>query len=145
MESANIGLIVIDSVAAVFRLNSNYVQRAKDMRRMANNLLSYIDQYLCAVVCVNQVISYAFKVVHTKNIEIYFKVATVDVKNSTVPCLGLAWANLARTRIKISKTPKQVTRDTQVLNVRKFELMYSPHTPSDSAEFVITSKGLMNA
>lgn len=55
MSSVRIGLIIIDSVAAVFRTFTNYIERAKDMRKLANNLLHLADKYNCAVICVNQV------------------------------------------------------------------------------------------
>ncbi|KAM7363965.1 X-ray repair cross complementing protein spindle B isoform 2-T2 [Cochliomyia hominivorax] len=54
MSSVRIGLIIIDSVAAVFRTYTNYIERAKDMRKLANNLLYLADKYNCAVICVNQ-------------------------------------------------------------------------------------------
>lgn len=55
MSSVRIGLIIIDSVAAVFRTYTNYIERAKDMRKLANYLLHLADKYNCAVICVNQV------------------------------------------------------------------------------------------
>lgn len=55
MSSEHVRLIVIDSVAAVFRTYSDFVQRARDMRKLANCLLSLADRHNCAVVCVNQV------------------------------------------------------------------------------------------
>lgn len=55
MTSTRIGLIIIDSVAAVFRTYTNYIERAKDMRKLANSLLHLADKYNCAVICVNQV------------------------------------------------------------------------------------------
>lgn len=55
MTSTRIGLIIIDSVAALFRTYTNYIERAKDMRKLANSLLHLADKYNCAVICVNQV------------------------------------------------------------------------------------------
>lgn len=121
MESSTIGLIIIDSVAAVFRTNTNLIERAKQMRKLANCLLLYGDKYNCGVVCVNQV---------------------TTVNNVNVPCLGLAWAHLGRTRIKISKIPKQISVDKHLISLRKFEIMYSPDTPNEFTEFLITSKGI---
>ncbi|XP_073815138.1 X-ray repair cross complementing protein spindle B isoform X2 [Musca autumnalis] len=55
MTSERIRLIVIDSVAAVFRTYTDLIQRARDMRKLANCLLNLGDRYNCAVICVNQV------------------------------------------------------------------------------------------
>lgn len=52
-----IGLIVIDSVGAIFRTEtSDSFLRALDMRNLASSLLDLSNKYSpCAVICVNQV------------------------------------------------------------------------------------------
>uniref|UniRef100_A0A1A9VGG2 RecA family profile 1 domain-containing protein n=1 Tax=Glossina austeni TaxID=7395 RepID=A0A1A9VGG2_GLOAU len=125
MSSTCIKLIIIDSVAAVFRTYVDYVERSRDMRRLANHLLQLAYKYNSAVICVNQV-------------------ATVDEKYPDVPCLGLSWAHLGRTRIRISKIPKQIKLEGSLLTVRKLEVMYSPDTPNDFAEFLITKDGVVD-
>uniref|UniRef100_A0A1A9WEE6 RecA family profile 1 domain-containing protein n=1 Tax=Glossina brevipalpis TaxID=37001 RepID=A0A1A9WEE6_9MUSC len=123
MSSTCIKLIIIDSVAAVFRTYTDYVDRSRDMRRLANHLLHLAYKYNCVVICVNQV-------------------ATVDNEHPDVPCLGLSWSHLGRTRIRISKVPKQIKLQGRLLTVRKLEVMYSPDTPNDFAEFLITKDGV---
>ncbi|XP_075148122.1 X-ray repair cross complementing protein spindle B isoform X2 [Haematobia irritans] len=125
MATERVRLIVIDSVAAVFRTYTDFVQRARDMRRLANCLLSLADKYNCAIICVNQV-------------------ASISKKQPEVPCLGLAWAHLGRTRMRISKIPKQIKFPDKFLTVRKLEVMYSPETPIAYAEFLITPEGIIN-
>lgn len=58
MHTNSIGLIVIDSVAGVFRLENDAIQRANSMRKMIIKLQTLADEYECAVVCVNQVEMY---------------------------------------------------------------------------------------
>ncbi|XP_037813007.1 DNA repair protein XRCC3 [Lucilia sericata] len=125
MSSLRIGLIIIDSVAAVFRTYTNYIERAKDMRKLANYLLHLADKYNCAVICVNQV-------------------ATISDKQPEVPCLGLSWAHLGRTRMRITKIPKQIQYNDKLLTVRKLEILYSPETPIEYAEFLITEQGVID-
>ncbi|XP_067619328.1 uncharacterized protein spn-B isoform X2 [Eurosta solidaginis] len=125
MESVSIGLIIIDSVAAIFRTYTNYIKRARDMRKMANYLLNYADKYNCGIVCVNQV-------------------ATVSETAQETPCLGLAWAHLGRTRLKLAKIPKEVKINGDLFTVRRLEIVYSPETPNDMAEFLITSGGVVD-
>lgn len=55
LSTHSIGLIIIDSVGAVFRTETNFVSRALHMRDLANTLLDLSDKYNCAVLCVNQV------------------------------------------------------------------------------------------
>ncbi|KAH8246874.1 hypothetical protein KR032_002520 [Drosophila birchii] len=124
MQQHGIGLIIIDSVAAIFRLYTDYLERAREMRRLANALLTYADKYNCAVVCVNQVASSGVK--------------------EEIPCLGLQWAHLGRTRLRVSRVPKQHRAGDELLTVRKLEILYSPETPNDFAEFLITAEGVVD-
>lgn len=55
MAQKQIGLIVIDSVAAIFRLETDILSRSADMRRLAHSLQRLSDEYGCAIVCINQV------------------------------------------------------------------------------------------
>ncbi|XP_017046960.1 DNA repair protein XRCC3 [Drosophila ficusphila] len=124
MQQHGIGLIIIDSVAAIFRLYTDFLERARHMRRLADALLSYADKYNCAVVCVNQVAS--------------------SGGQDEVPCLGLQWAHLGRTRLRVSRVPKQHRMGDQLITVRKLEILYSPETPNDFAEFLITEEGVVD-
>lgn len=63
MNQHRIGLIIIDSVAAVFRITNNYIERAEHMRALCQSLLKLSEKHRCAVVCVNQVILYVCLVV----------------------------------------------------------------------------------
>lgn len=55
MAQRSVGLIIIDSVAGVFRLESDAILRADKMRKMVVKLQTLADEHECAVVCVNQV------------------------------------------------------------------------------------------
>lgn len=55
MRQQSIGLVVIDSVAGVFRLESNAISRANEMRSFVHRLQMMSTKYGYAVVCVNQV------------------------------------------------------------------------------------------
>lgn len=55
MAQRSVGLIIIDSVAGVFRLESDAILRADKMRKMVLKLQTLADEHECAVVCVNQV------------------------------------------------------------------------------------------
>lgn len=55
MAQRSVGLIIIDSVAGVFRLESDAILRADKMRKMVLKLQTLADEHECAVLCVNQV------------------------------------------------------------------------------------------
>lgn len=55
LQQHAIGLIVIDSVAGVFRIDTNMVTRANDMRKLVHGLQSISNEFGCVVVCINQV------------------------------------------------------------------------------------------
>lgn len=55
MDNTQIGLIIIDSVGAVFRNDTDYSLRANQMRQFADVLLKLSTKYGCAIICTNQV------------------------------------------------------------------------------------------
>lgn len=55
MARQPIGLIVIDSIAGVFRIDSDAITRADNMRKLIHTLQTLQDEYEFGVVCVNQV------------------------------------------------------------------------------------------
>lgn len=134
MKTRKIGLIVIDSVGAIFRTETDYITRAKDMRRMAYKLLKLSNEHECSIVIVNQVRS------------------LMDDSDSVVPCFGLAWSHLLDTRIQISRTNCSHLHDDTYseessvvpISIRKFDLIFSPILQQDNAEFIVTSDGIMD-
>lgn len=55
MQTNSIGLIVIDSVAGIYRLENDAITRAASMRKLVRSLQTIAEEHECAVVCVNQV------------------------------------------------------------------------------------------
>ncbi|XP_073986153.1 X-ray repair cross complementing protein spindle B [Rhodnius prolixus] len=112
-----IGLIVIDSIAAIFRSEytmKEFIHRANDMRTIGMQLHKLADKYNIAIVCVNQV--------------------TDACDNGvTVPALGLAWANLVTTKLHLS-----VDQD----KVRNLQVLHAPHLAPAAAKFVIVESGI---
>lgn len=124
-------LIVVDSVAAPFRVEStNYVQRAEEMRELAICLLNLAQESNLAVLCINQVTT-AFD-------------DTMDM----LPSLGLAWSNMVSTRLQLKKTSRTVNVSSKETDkkysssVRELSVIFAPDLPTASAEFVIFTDGL---
>lgn len=124
-------LIVVDSVAAPFRVEStNYIQRAEEMRELAICLLSMAQDFNLAVICINQV------------------TAAFDNKTDMLPSLGLAWSNMVSTRLYLRKTSKTVNDKSKksdakyMSHIRELSVVFAPDLPNSSADFVISSEGL---
>lgn len=130
LQTEKIGLIIIDSIAAVFRVEDEYMERARDFRKMIQRLVDLSWQYDFAIVCVNQVSS------------------NLETKEEFAPSLGVAWANLVTTRIQIYKDGR-VEHDKNGRKVfdqrRVMKVIWAPHLPFDQATFFITSSGLTSA
>lgn len=136
MKSKKIGLIVIDSIAGIFRTETDYISRAKEMRIMVHKLLELSNEHHCSIVVVNQVRA----------------LMDEESPNSVVPCFGLAWSHLVDTRIQISRTNSSHLHDDTYseessvapITIRKFDIIFSSNLPQESSEFVITSDGIMD-
>lgn len=58
LSTSNVGLIVIDSIAGVFRsenVEANYVTRSSNFNTIASKLIELGKSYKVAIVCTNQV------------------------------------------------------------------------------------------
>ncbi|XKL64366.1 hypothetical protein PGB90_004452 [Kerria lacca] len=120
LKTNTIGLLIIDSITAIFRADytvSEGIQRTKDLRSIGCQLHSLSRKYDLCVLCVNQV-----------------SASINDPVNHSVPALGLVWANLVTTRIIMTKCPSQ--------NKKKIELIFSPHAKPATCDYIITEFGI---
>lgn len=161
MRQKPIGLIVIDSVAGVFRLESNAISRANDMRKFAHGLQTISTEYRCAVVCVNQVRRIDQKIIRKLIciLAIILKVTSRQSINDdskasakSIPSLGLAWSTLVTTRLEINKTHNNYTilsinQAGKILEkyipIRECSVIFSPELPKASTTFMITADGIV--
>ncbi|KAF5307793.1 hypothetical protein FQR65_LT06665 [Abscondita terminalis] len=118
LKTHKIGLIVIDSIAAVFRsenVNVNYATRSQQFCIITSTLTNICNNYGVSVVTTNQVID---------NLE----------TGKSEPSLGLAWSNLVTCRFWINRFSG---------SVRVFEIMFAPDLPNRNCKFVIEEAGLV--
>lgn len=155
-----IGLVVIDSVGAIFRTEtSDSFRRALVMRRLVASLLELSTKYSpCAIVCVNQVNFLCAIITNNISKNMYLQVTSVinstDSERVSVPCLGLAWASLVGTRIQLHRKLQSVVcsisnhHNVKIENatdetiLREMEIVFSPHVYPSKAAFVITAEGV---
>ncbi|XP_065352798.1 DNA repair protein XRCC3-like isoform X1 [Cloeon dipterum] len=119
MKSRPVRLIIIDSVAGIFRtdLEAGAGERAKSFRAVVRQLEVLSERFDAAVLCVNQVSD----------------VPSESGTSQLAPALGLSWANLLRTRLWMSK----------IENRRLFEVVFSPEVQCGvKLEYKISDDGL---
>ena len=134
----NVKLVIIDSVAAVFRCDyevREMYQRSKHMCTLGNKLRELSEQHNIPIICVNQVTDSM-----QKN------------EQKQIPALGLTWANQIMSRIMLSKTSQSVilphnTIDGRVIGgiettVRRLETVFAPHLPKQAIHYVIDQEGI---
>ncbi|XP_066138721.1 DNA repair protein XRCC3 isoform X2 [Euwallacea fornicatus] len=117
----NVGLIIIDSIAGIFRssnCNPDYVARSNDLTKICTALNELQDKHNCAIFMVNQV---------TDNV----------VLETHEPCLGLSWANNVTHRFCLSRISDNPERE--------FKIIFSPELPPISTNILLTVKGLTDA
>lgn len=131
-EEQNIGLILIDSVGAIFRTESNPFIKAEKMRQFTRSLITLSKQHQIAIVCLNQMTTF---------------IENDNEKSMLVPCLGLVWSNEIRTRLILKRTRRDNVDDggDSCVIDRKMEMNFSPDLPKRTARFSICNNGVVNA
>ncbi|XP_052756454.1 DNA repair protein XRCC3 [Galleria mellonella] len=134
LNKNKLSLIIIDSVAGPFRSeNTNYIQRAEELRELAALLIMLAQEYQLAVLCINQV------------------TASFNESIEVLPTLGLAWSNMISTRLWLKKTTEVInltntmlfSNDTKYdVYVRELSTVFAPDLPNSVVKFIITEKGI---
>lgn len=125
-----IGLVIIDSVAGVFRsLSDDWILRARAMRRFKYLITRLQDQHRFAVVCVNQV---------TSIITDYLNPTVSSLSSDIKPCLGPIWTNIVATRLLLTKQTRHHSRPS----VRTLTVEFSPFGCKRSAQFILQRQGV---
>ncbi|CAG9461477.1 unnamed protein product [Pedinophyceae sp. YPF-701] len=139
-------LIVLDSVAGVFRDDGNDAGdvggRARQMFEAAALLKRFADEFALAVVITNQVADKVEDVVsvHQQGAHGALRTSGRDV----MPALGLAWANCVNQRIFLARLRSGLGADTggDASVRREMSVLFSPTLPPRKLEFVIGRDGL---
>ncbi|XP_067131357.1 DNA repair protein XRCC3-like isoform X1 [Centruroides vittatus] len=136
--SRNIKLVILDSVAALFRCEygiDQTMERSLDLQKLGLILRRLATAHGLAVICVNQVTDIIDETVNESN-------------NCTIPALGLTWSNLIHTRIMLARTNITYKIETDSRNhfteqkVRNMKVIFSPHLPSSTCHFVVITEGV---
>ncbi|CAL2244558.1 unnamed protein product [Prunus armeniaca] len=149
-------LIVIDSIAALFR--SQYQTTSADLKRrsemffkISGSLKALANKFGLAVVVTNQVVDFigphdGLNRVRLGNLE------CLHTSGRRVsPALGLAWAHCINSWVFLARHEESVgvnSRNASSATIssqthRTFQLLFAPHLPHASSEFVIKKEGVV--
>ncbi|XP_070509295.1 DNA repair protein RAD51 homolog 1-like [Chironomus tepperi] len=126
-----IKLIVIDSIAGIYRTETNYIERAKEMGKIFRELQKAADKHNIAIVATNHVTADPNK-----------------LNNSEIPAIGNFWSTLLTTRIRVNKTEQikqiKVNDQEESLKIRTMKVDFSPRLPPKTANFIVSSNGVQD-
>ncbi|CAK9875588.1 unnamed protein product, partial [Sphagnum jensenii] len=159
-------LIVIDSVAALFRADfdnnkTDLTKRASLYFRLSAKLKQYAQQFNIAIVVTNQVTDCFDEVQSDQEYVEHLMTSGRFVR----PALGLSWSHCVNTRLFLSRIPQQdcsmlhkfqghVRHGSEVvehcnsggggegLDGRRIQVVFAPHLPQDSCAFTVTRRGM---
>lgn len=130
---------MIDSIAALFR--SDFENTGSDLRRrsslffgISGGLRQLAKRFGIAVVVTNQVVDLI------GDGDVSFGSLGNGLYSSgrrVCPALGLAWAHCVNSRLFLSKD-----EDEPPLKTRKMRVVFAPHLPHSSCEYVIKGEGV---
>lgn len=131
LNNCKVGLLVVDSIAGLFRyLSDDYIKRAKVMRQFNRTLLKLQDQYKFTIVCTNQVSS-------------SFDATPWTNESAVNPCLGPIWTEFLTNRFLVTNS-KRCTVPSG-LSIREFQVIFSPFLASGTrADFVVETCGIQS-
>ncbi|XP_050375255.1 DNA repair protein XRCC3 homolog [Argentina anserina] len=143
-------LIVIDSVAALFR--SEFGNNASDLKKrsflffeISGMLKLLARKYGVAVVVTNQVVDFMGEVEGINGVRVGNLRELCSSGRRVCPALGLAWSNCVNSRLFLSRNEEIVERGNGELireTKRRIDVVFAPHLGPVSCEFVITEDGV---
>jgi DNA-repair protein XRCC3 len=147
-------LIVIDSIAALFR--SEFENTPAELKRrsslffkISGKLKSLAERFGLAVVVTNQIVDLVVPE-GVNGLRVGNLARLYSSGRRVCPALGLAWANCVNSRLFLSRNEeieKEENRlaDSNHLSTRtrrQLHVVFAPHLPAASCEFVITREGV---
>ncbi|XP_065833130.1 DNA repair protein XRCC3-like [Oscarella lobularis] len=129
----NIKLIIIDSLAAVFRADfdqNEAVEKAKALLYIGRKLMEITRRKSIPVVCINQITALKPQ-------------RQGPTRSSSSPALGLAWSHVVTVRLFLTKSASTNEAEAEP-TPRVMEIVFAPHLPQDRFEFQITKRGVFS-
>ncbi|KVI11807.1 DNA repair protein XRCC3 homolog [Cynara cardunculus var. scolymus] len=154
----DIKLIVIDSIAALFR--SEFENNPRDLKRrsslffkISSLLKSHAKRFGIAIVLTNQVVDSIEDNEGSSGIRVGNLEWLYTSGRRVWPALGLSWANCVNSRLFLSRYEvtegvENASPDADYIGfvnrrkTRELHVVFAPHLPYSTCEFVITREGV---
>ncbi|KAJ4733132.1 Dna repair protein xrcc3-like protein [Rhynchospora pubera] len=146
-------LIVVDSIAAIFR--SEFDNNFGDLKartgmffRVAAKLKEQASRFGAVAVVTNQVVDVMGpEMAGDVGNNHHMGPALLSSGRMVAPAMGLSWANCVNTRIFLSRNDEMAAvgvngEDMAACTRRSMEVVFAPHVPRSSCEFVIRKDGV---
>ncbi|CBI17834.3 unnamed protein product, partial [Vitis vinifera] len=152
-------LIVIDSIAALFR--GEFENTPFDLKRrsslffkISGKLKALAERFGLAVVVTNQVVDFVGQAGGLNGLRVGNLGSLWSSGRRVCAALGLSWANCVNSRLFLSRNEEIVGEVTGLggvgagdtvsrLTRRHLHVIFAPHLPESSCEFVISREGVL--
>lgn len=148
---------MIDSIAALFRSDfgntpSDLKQRSSLFFKISGKLKLLAKKYSLAVVLTNQVVDLMGSSDGLNALRIGNLKFLCSSGRRVCPALGLAWANCVNSRLFLSRNEEVVGEGDGMMNGsellqrrtrRWLHVVFAPHLPKSSCEYVIKREGVV--
>eukprot|EP01080_Neovahlkampfia_damariscottae_P006084 gene6084-10092_t len=137
IEKRKIKLLIIDSIASLFRISSKkeeLFKRSESLFQISSFLKNLAYKFDLCIVVINEVSS-----VFLKEDDLPSLFDGEKVK----PALGLTWENCVNVRIQIENTKMKLNEDLSS-TVRRMKLIFSPYAVSGVSQFIINKTGIQD-
>ncbi|XP_063707765.1 DNA repair protein XRCC3-like [Culicoides brevitarsis] len=109
----DIGSIIIDSVGAIYRTETDYQKRHRDMKEVIDTLKKLSYHHNIAIVTINEVSAAA-------------NASNGTAKGSVLPALGPFWSTSMTSQIQVSKSGFEIV-DGKCRTLRKMKVIKGPN------------------
>ncbi|KAF2317174.1 hypothetical protein GH714_014288 [Hevea brasiliensis] len=145
-------LIVIDSVAALFRsefgnTTSDLWRRSSLLFKISGKLKVLAKRYNLAVVVTNQVVDFVGSGEGVNGVRIGNLGSLCSSGRRVCPALGLAWASCVNSRLFLARDENGLVDGDESSfpywqTTRRLHIIFAPHLPYSSCELVIRREGV---
>lgn len=130
-KSRSVKLLIIDSIADIYREDHDFKKRAVSMRETLTKLTDLAKQFKFAIVCTN----HAVDVIDDDDEESFNILPISNIK----PALGLVWHSIVSTSLEVRRTERKFEDQT----IREMKLIETQAAlPLNTEQFIITQQGI---
>eukprot|EP00066_Takifugu_rubripes_P020862 XP_011610128.1 PREDICTED: DNA repair protein XRCC3 [Takifugu rubripes] len=128
-------LVVLDSLAALFRCEfqaAEWQERTRQMLNVSSTLHRLSQEFSTTVLCINQVTDVFSDTDKSLG----------PLSSSVSPALGLTWANQVCVRLMMLRSHSTISRGNQHSALRRLEVVFGPHLARGGVDVAVWREGV---